>query len=107
MSLNQNLGEIISRYRDSHGNVNYFALMADRLMVDYAETLAGYDLSTLKTQEEQLAFWINSYNALSIYGVVKKLEKDSDFANRGNTSFLNRAKFFAVQKFNVGERGTH
>ena len=102
MSLNQNLGEIIDRYRDSQGNVNYFALMADKSMVNYAETLSDFDLSTLKTQEAKLAFWINSYNALSIYGVVKKLEKDPDFANRGNKSFLSRARFFAVQKFNVG-----
>ncbi len=102
MILNQNLGEIIDRYRDSHGNVNYFALMADRSMVNYAETLSGFDLGTLKTRDAQLAFWINSYNALSIYGVVKKLEKDSDFANRGNKSFLSRARFFAVQKFKVG-----
>jgi len=102
MSVNQNLGEIIGRYRDSQGNVNYFALMADRSMVDFAETLSDFDLSTLKTQKAQLAFWINSYNALSIYGVVKKLEKNPDFANRGNKSFLDRARFFAVQKFNVG-----
>ena len=102
MSLNQNLREIIDRYRDSQGNMNYFALMADRSIVDYAESLSGFDLGTLKTRVAQLAFWINSYNALSIYGVVKKLEKDPDFANRGNKSFLSRAKFFAVQKFNVG-----
>ena len=102
MSMNQNLGEIIGRYRDPQGNVNYFALMADKSMVDYAETLSDFDLGTLKTREAQLAFWINSYNALSIYGVVKKLEKDPNFANRGNKSFLSRARFFAVQKFNVG-----
>ncbi|MCK5265810.1 MAG: DUF547 domain-containing protein [Candidatus Thorarchaeota archaeon] len=102
MSMNQNLGEIIGRYRDSQGNVNYFALMADKSMVDYAETLSDFDLGTLKTREAQLAFWINSYNALSIYGVVKKLKKDPNFADRGNMSFLSRARFFAVQKFNVG-----
>ncbi|MCK5389263.1 MAG: DUF547 domain-containing protein, partial [Candidatus Thorarchaeota archaeon] len=102
MSMNQNLGEIIGRYRDSQGNVNYFALMADKSMVDYAETLSDFDLGTLKTREAQLAFWINSYNALSIYGVVKKLKKDPNFADRGNMSLLSRARFFAVQKFNVG-----
>ncbi len=58
--------------------------------------------STLKTREAQLAFWINSYNALSIYGVVKKLDKDPDFANRGNRSLFSRVRFFAVQKFGVG-----
>ena len=102
MSLNQNLSEILDRYRDSHGKMNYFALMADKLMVNYAETLSYLDLSTLETREAQLAFWINSYNALSFYGVVKKLEKDSDFAKRGNKSLFSRVRFFAVQKFSVG-----
>jgi hypothetical protein len=101
-SLNQNLRSIIDRYRDPQGKVNYFALMADRSMVDYAETLSDFDLSTLTSREAQLAFWINSYNALSIYGVVKKLQKDPDFASRGNTSWFGRVRFFAVQKFIVG-----
>ncbi|MFQ5832295.1 MAG: DUF547 domain-containing protein [Candidatus Thorarchaeota archaeon] len=101
-SLNQNLERIIDRYRDSEGKLNYFALMADRLMVEYAETLADFDLSTLKTREARLAFWINSYNSLSIYGVVKKLRKDLGFAERGNKSWLGRVRFFAFQKFKVG-----
>jgi hypothetical protein len=101
-SLNQNLRGIIDRYRDSEGKVNYFALMADKGMVNYAETLSDFDVSTLTTREAKLAFWINSYNALSIYGVVKKLQKDPDFASKGNTSWFGRVRFFAVQKFNVG-----
>ncbi len=101
-SLNQNLSSIIDRYRDPQGKVNYFALMADKGMVDYAETLADFDLSTLETRDAKLAFWINSYNALSIYGVVKKLQKDLDFASKGNKSWFGRVRFFAVQKFKVG-----
>ncbi len=101
-SLDQNLRSIIERYRDSEGKVNYFALMADKGMVSYAETLSDFDLTTLTTREAQLAFWINSYNALSIYGVVKKLEKDASFADKGNKSWFGRVRFFAVQKFNVG-----
>ncbi|MHA2082102.1 MAG: DUF547 domain-containing protein [Candidatus Thorarchaeota archaeon] len=101
-SLNQNLRGIIDRYRDSQGKLNYFALMADKAMVDYAETLSDFDMSTLKTREDRLAFWINSYNSLSIYGVVKKLKKDPDFASKGNTSWFGRVRFFAIQKFKVG-----
>ncbi len=103
-SLNQNLSSIIDRYRDDQGKVNYFALMADKGMVNYAETLADFDPSTLNTREQKLAFWINSYNALSIYGVVKKLQKDPDFASKGNKSWFGRVRFFAVQKFKVGGR---
>ena len=101
-SLNQNLRGIIDRYQDSHGKILYFALMADKRMVEYAETLSDFDMSTLTTREAKLAFWINNYNALSIYGVVKKLEKDPDFAIKGNKSCFGRVRFFAVQKFNVG-----
>ena len=101
-SLNQNLRGMVDRYRDPQGMVNYFALMADRGMVEFAESLADFDLRTLKTREARLAFWINSYNALSIYGVVKKLEKDPDFAVKGNKSWFGRVRFFAVQKFDVG-----
>jgi hypothetical protein len=101
-SLNQNLRSIIDRYRDSQGNVNYFALMADKSMVAFAESLSDFDLSSLTTREAKLAFWINSYNALSIYGVVKKLEKDPDFAIKGNKSWFSRVRFFALQKFRVG-----
>ncbi|MFW9795013.1 MAG: DUF547 domain-containing protein [Candidatus Thorarchaeota archaeon] len=101
-SLNQNLRSIIDRYRDPQGKVSYFALIADKAMVDYAESLADFDLSTLSTREARLAFWINSYNALSIYGVVKKLEKDPEFANRGNKSWFGRVRFFALQRFNIG-----
>ncbi|MFW9800321.1 MAG: DUF547 domain-containing protein, partial [Candidatus Thorarchaeota archaeon] len=101
-SLNQNLRQIIDRYRNSQGKLNYFSLMADRTMVEYAETLSYFDLSTLKTREARIAFWINSYNSLSIYGVVKKLKKDPGFAERGNKSWLGRVRFFAVQRFKVG-----
>jgi hypothetical protein len=102
-SLNRNLKGIIDRYRDSEGKVNYIALMADKALVEYAEGLSEFDLSTLKTREERLAFWINSYNSLSIYGVVKKLKKDPGFVEKGNTSWFGRVRFFAVQKFRIGK----
>lgn len=103
-SINQNLTGILDRYRDPQGRVNYFSLMADKSMVEYAESLADFDLTTLKTREQKLAFWINSYNALSIYGVVKKLEKDPDFADRGNKSWFDRVRFFALEKYTVGDK---
>ncbi|MHA1958418.1 MAG: hypothetical protein ACW968_16005 [Candidatus Thorarchaeota archaeon] len=59
-SLNQNLRGIIDRYRDSQGKILYFALMADKTMVEYAETLSDFDMSTLTTREAKLAFWIEA-----------------------------------------------
>lgn len=101
-SLNQNLRGILKRYRDPSGKVNYFAIMADKAMVDYAESLADFDMTTLTTREAKLAFWINSYNALSIYGVVRKLKKDPGFVDNGNKGWFGRVRFFAFQKFKVG-----
>ena len=101
-SLNQNLRGIIERYRDPNGKLNYFAIMADKALVDYAESLADFDLTTLITRDAQLAFWINCYNALSIYGVVKKLKKNPEFVDKGNKGWFGRVRFFAIQKFNVG-----
>jgi len=101
-SLNQNLLGIIERYRDPTGKLNYFAMMADKALVDYAESLADFDLTTLESREEQLAFWINCYNSLSIYGVVKKLQSNPDFINKGNKSWFSRVRFFALQRFIVG-----
>ena len=101
-SLNQNLRGIIDRYRDPNGKLNYFAMMADKALVDYAESLADFDMTTLETRDARLAFWINSYNSLSIYGVVQKLKKDPDFVDKGNKGWFGRVRFFAIQKFNVG-----
>ncbi len=101
-SLNQNLLGIIERYRDPAGKVDYFAMTADKAIVDYAESLADFDLSSLKTREDKLSFWINCYNSLSIYGVIKKLQSDPDFGNKGNKSWFSRVRFFALQRFNVG-----
>ncbi|UCH05380.1 MAG: DUF547 domain-containing protein [Candidatus Thorarchaeota archaeon] len=51
-----------------------------------------------------MAFWINAYNALSIYGVVKKLRKDPGFAKRGNSSLIQKARFFVLERFDIGNR---
>jgi hypothetical protein len=59
-------------------------------------------VNALDTREKQLAFWINCYNSLSIYGVIKKLKSDPEFVRKGNTSWLQRVRFFALQKFEVG-----
>ena len=101
-SLNQNLASIIERYRDPSGKVNYFSMLADKSLVEYAESLADFDLKTLKSREEKLAFWINCYNALSIYGIVKKLQKDPGFVEKGNKSWFSRVRFFALQRFDIG-----
>jgi hypothetical protein len=100
-AFEESLSRILDRYLDIHGNIDYFALMGDQSHIKYAEALATVDLTQFKTHNERLAFWINAYNALSIYGVVKKLEADPEYAKRGNKNWLGRVRFFAIQKFIV------
>ncbi len=47
----------------SAGRVDYEAVKADARLDEYLGALAATDLATLATREEQLAFWINAYNA--------------------------------------------
>ncbi|MFW9847570.1 MAG: DUF547 domain-containing protein [Candidatus Thorarchaeota archaeon] len=101
-TMSNTLEEVLKRYRDPSGNVDYFSMMGDAGTVAFAESLATFDLDTLDTREKQLAFWINCYNALSIYGVLQKLKTDPDFVKKGNSSWFQRVRFFALQKFEVG-----
>ncbi|MGY5852254.1 MAG: DUF547 domain-containing protein [Candidatus Thorarchaeota archaeon] len=102
VSILQNIGSLIDRYRDANGNLDYFAMLGDQSVVVYAESLVNFNLDSLQTRNEQLAFWINCYNALSIYGVIRKLKTDPKFAKSGNKGWFQRVRFFAFQKFNVG-----
>jgi len=98
------LARVLRQHLDESGNVDYFALLAEKSVVQYVESLEGFDLTTLKNREEKLAFWINTYNALSIYGVVKKLRKDPGFAKRGNKNLIQKARFFVLERFDIGNR---
>ncbi len=103
-TISSTLESILKRYRDPSGNVDYFSMMGDASIVSFAESLADFDLESIQSRDERLAFWINCYNALSIYGVIEKLKEDPGFAERGNSSWFQRVRFFALQKFNVGGR---
>ncbi len=101
-TISATLKSVLSRYRDPSGNVNYLSMVGDTSITSFAESLATFDLSTLDSKEKEMAFWINCYNALSIYGVIKKLKSNPKFAEKGNASWFQRVRFFALQKFNVG-----
>jgi len=101
-SMSQVLEGVLGRYRSPSGNLDYFSMMGDQAMIKYAEGLSEFDPDTLTTRNEKLAFWINCYNALTIYGVTRKLKDDPKFIERGNSSWWGRVKFFALQKFSVG-----
>ncbi len=61
---------------DDNGLVNYAALAADPADLDtYVSTLAYLDSATVKswTEEQQIAFWSNAYNALTLKAIVEAL----------------------------------
>jgi hypothetical protein len=101
-ALGQSLSDLLDRYRDPAGNLSYMAMLGDNTSVRHAESLANFDIESLRSREERLAFWINSYNALSIYGVIKKLKSDPKFIEKGIGNWFGRVRFFALQKFHVG-----
>jgi hypothetical protein len=101
-TISTTLEQVLNRYRDPLGNVDYFSMMGDAGTASFAESLVSFNLETLDTKEKRLAFWINCYNSLSIYGVIKKLRADPSFAQKGNSSWFQRVRFFALQKFKVG-----
>ena len=71
------LSELLGQYVNSTGLVDYDGLKQDVGKLDaYLETLAGADLEPL-SEAEQLAFWINAYNAYAIKLVVESMPVSS------------------------------
>ncbi|MEM6783450.1 MAG: DUF547 domain-containing protein [Bacteroidota bacterium] len=68
---------ILKTYVDGRGLVNYAGLKANRAPLDaYLERLAATDPSNLG-RSEQLAFWINAYNAYAIKLVLDNYPTES------------------------------
>ncbi len=62
--------QLLSKHVSSTGQVNYKAFKYDEEKLDsYLSTLSGTDLSPLN-RNEQLAFWINAYNAFTIKKIL-------------------------------------
>ena len=66
------------------GAVDYASISPDELQ-PYLDFVANMDVSKLKTTQEQVAFYVNAYNALSIKGILN---------GKSPSSLLGRLKFF-------------
>lgn len=68
--------ELLSRYVDDAGFVNYTAWKASAADVNsldrYLDSLSHASTSARATREAQLAFWINSYNAVTVKGILRE-----------------------------------
>ncbi|MCI0400395.1 MAG: DUF547 domain-containing protein [Gammaproteobacteria bacterium] len=93
-SVHQTFDEVLKAHV-TDGQVDYPAIAGDQRFADYIKTLKTFDANTLRTREEQLAFWINSYNALVIQGILE---------GRSPSSFFGRIDFFKSDDYEVGGR---
>ncbi len=73
------------------GEVNYAGIKSDTKFNQYLKTLEP--TQEFENDDEELAYWINTYNALAIKGILD-----------GNSpkTFFGRQKFFKRVKYNVG-----
>ena len=70
-----NYHQLLQKYVDANGAVNYKAWhgnQADRTALqNYLAELGKADQSRQSTKPDQLAYWINAYNALTIEGILR------------------------------------
>lgn len=96
------LATVLGGYVSDDGRVNYEALSSRDETAKYVESLADFRVDGLKSRNEQLAFWINAYNMLTVYAVIKAIEEDPQFVGRGLNSFRRKLRFFQLNKYTVG-----
>lgn len=73
------------------GQVNYPAIKSDAGFAEYLKALEP--AQTFANKNEELAYWINAYNALAIQGILD---------GKSPKTLLGRLKYFKNAKYNVG-----
>lgn len=73
--LMSSIGKLKDSFYDLYrGRVDYEAMKQSpdyRHYQEMAVELRGFDLTTLSSREEKLAFWINLYNTVVVHGIVE------------------------------------
>lgn len=100
--LESHLNSALSSYVDSEGKVDYSSLEADKTVEEFANRLETFDRKNLKAVNEKIAFWINAYNMLIVYSVIKRLRKDPKYAETGNRGRFQRLIFFYKTRHKIG-----
>ena len=75
------------------GNVNYPGYASDARLTQYLEQLNRLDPTTLSSKKDRLAFWINTYNAFAIKGIL------DGYSPKGLTG---QYKYFVNRDYMVG-----
>ncbi len=91
----------LKKWVDSNGRVDYQSIKNDAWFQEQITTIKNADISNYSYNEE-FAFWLNTYNLLTIEGVRIELKRKSNW--KGNLTLLSKFKFFILRKFKVGKR---
>lgn len=75
--VDQLLWDDLVRAYVANGRVDYDGMKRDFRFREYIRQIAGADPENLETQDDQMAFYCNAYNALVIDGVNKHRIRDS------------------------------
>ncbi|MHA1532251.1 MAG: DUF547 domain-containing protein [Candidatus Heimdallarchaeota archaeon] len=89
---------VISKWINHQGKVDYSLLKKDQWFWEQIFALENANLSKY-SRNEKLAFWLNTYNLLTIKGVLIELEKNPKW--KGNITVLAKLRFFILRKFPV------
>lgn len=73
-AFSHDLFDAVLRERVARGAVDYVALRDDERFREYLRRLAAADPARMADANERLAFWINAYNAQTLYGIVTQLD---------------------------------
>ncbi|MBH0178242.1 MAG: DUF547 domain-containing protein [Nitrospira sp.] len=86
------LGAVLSAHVND-GVVDYPAIQTDDRQESYLRQLDRVDPNAFVTRNEQLAFWINAYNAFAIKGIVDGYSP---------VSYIGRYRYFIGRAYQVG-----
>jgi hypothetical protein len=91
---------VLVRYVDQQGRIDFSGLARDsgdldRVVAFIAETSPSSQSQLFPDRNSKLAFYINAYNALAMYGVVHTGIPE-------NLGGLRKFSFFYLQKFTIG-----
>ena len=97
---------VLTTYVDEQGRTNFHALAKDIEPLEYVVSVIEVVSPSATPQlfpskEDVLAFYINTYNALAMYGVIERGIPD------GFTNFFSRASFFKLRDVVIGGEVTN
>lgn len=92
---------LLKNYVNSLGLVDYDIIRKDDWFWKQITCIEKINIKNL-TRDEQLAFWLNTYNILTIKGVLQEL--DRNYKWKGNISLLTKFRFFILRKHLVARK---